>query len=1145
MGGSNALVCDKCHGSDLSGQGIAPSCATCHANPGPRSCPVGGCVASAITVKSTGLVASVVSITPAGTTPTVVKFTLKDDAGLNVDVTGAGLTGGATKNWPLSLAGYVVNSDVDAAGNLQQFRGQLGGNPGSVTYYPNITAMSLTSGTLPVAGSFQYAAGSLTQGATTCTVAAPCLCTAAAPCVYSGKVGFQAGKACTAAAPCTCTSTSPCGPALPAADGAGMLTYSGGTYTFTYGQSTYATTPQSVGVAVSGLQGATTCTAAAPCTCTLAAPCTCTAAVPCNISVPNAFPPASFPAVTTGTRTFGHQGTVACTPDNVCTCTVANPCTADLLSNVQTLWIAAFRKENLTNSDDGDAYRAVNFQYNFASATGAAVAAGREIVKDANCNACHDGFRAKASVAATFHSGARIAGTYCNICHYDQRGSSAAFAGGATVTTGNAEARNFVHRIHFAEKLTQITSGTQTKGYQGETACGTGLPTGTPPVTVPVCTCTVANPCSLVTFHGIEATFPQDVRNCDGCHGGAAQGSQHLTNPSRSACGSCHDAVSFVSPAAAGTTVHGAKNALLPSGAANPLYPAGTAYADDSSCASCHGPAAAYPVASFHFAVLRPDSIATYFWPNQTSFTAGTGWTQGATICTDAAPCTCTAASACVKAGTSANTNASYIAAANALPTGVDRITYQIQSASLNASRNPVVVFKFQQNGTDVVFQANTNPELMANFVGAPSIYFVYAAPQDGIAAPSDFNGSASAYLKDLWKGNLTVTVQKTSGTDATTAFTGKNAAGATVTTNCSGANGPCVCTVRNACSSTGAKVVPGTLTGPNASGFYTATLTGSVVPAGSVMMYGGVGYSYSLSSTQPLTQIASADPTFAARFPYNATNRTGGISVPAPDVYIPVSASDVRRNIVTTARCNSCHAQLGVGPTFHAGQRNDAPTCSWCHKPNQTSNGWSASSATFIHGIHGAEARGSVDFLWHATCNYTSPVSYQAPNGTCTTDGTNTGTVVAPKTYGPEVGYPGYLADCEQCHVAGAFSFANADSKAEAPNMLWSTVGAGTYAAAPAQNPAVALAVNYGLGYAINNYTGDIVNADATTLVSSPLAAACSSCHADANAAAHITAAGGTLYTARGAGFVAAQEGCLDCHGAGKGIVGIDSVHQ
>lgn len=71
-----------------------------------------------------------------------------------------------------------------------------------------------------------------------------------------------------------------------------------------------------------------------------------------------------------------------------------------------------------------------------------------------------------------------------------------------------------------------------------------------------------------------EITYPQDPRNCDNCHEGTvaaskpAQSSVYYTNPSRAACGSCHDDLNWETGA---------------------NHPAG-AQLDDKACATCHVP---------------------------------------------------------------------------------------------------------------------------------------------------------------------------------------------------------------------------------------------------------------------------------------------------------------------------------------------------------------------------------------------------------------------------------------------------------------------------------------------------------------------------------------------------------------------------
>ena len=200
--------------------------------------------------------------------------------------------------------------------------------------------------------------------------------------------------------------------------------------------------------------------------------------------------------------------------------------------------------------------------------------------------------------------------------------------------------------------------------------------------------------------------------------------------------------------------------------------------------------------------------------------------------------------------------------------------------------------------------------------MGSPSVYFVFSVPQDGIAAPADFNATVNGYLRSLWNG--------------TSSGAGK-----------------------------------GTLTGPDADGYYTATLTGVTIPASAKMLTGGLGYSYSVINTLPLTQtnLANypvADATATSGLTAGMPNKTGGLIVIAPNAQKVATGFTGRRAIVEDARCNKCHQELGTftEDAFHAGQRNDGTTCAWCHRPNQTSSGWSADSTSFIHAIHAGSKR-------------------------------------------------------------------------------------------------------------------------------------------------------------------------------------------
>ncbi len=446
------------------------------------------------------------------------------------------------------------------------------------------------------------------------------------------------------------------------------------------------------------------------------------------------------------------------------------------------------------------------------------------------------------------------------------------------------------------------------------------------------------------------------------------------------------------------------------------------------------------------------------------------------------------------------NTNASSIASVKSnLPAGASQVTWDLNSVTLNASAQPVFKFRFLKDGSPVVFNtysATGKTELMDNFVGGPSVYLAFAVPQDGITAPADWNATVSTYLKNVWRG------------------TGKNDDGTNM-------------------SATAA----GTLTFDAASAYYTLTLTGVKIPTTARMMIGGIGYTYGLLTTQPLTQ------TNVAGFAYTTATKVGGLSVPAPNVSKLVSgtlpagftAATSRRVIVENARCNACHLALGVftAKTFHAGQRNDAATCTFCHNVNRVNSGWGVNIKEAVHSIHASGKRVN-KFSWEAS---------------------------AGDTYWT-VGYPGVLNNCEQCHVPGSYDFSNATNAAAVPNLLWTTVATGTVPtpvnvvvtgneAIPGTywSPFVTAGAAYGNGYTTNfatTSTTPYVDAAATTLVSSPIASACASCHDTPTAIAHIKGNAGHFYDSRtvAGSMVANPEACLVCHGTGK-VADIKSVHM
>jgi len=346
----------------------------------------------------------------------------------------------------------------------------------------------------------------------------------------------------------------------------------------------------------------------------------------------------------------------------------------------------------------------------------------------------------------------------------------------------------------------------------------------------------------------------------------------------------------------------------------------------------------------------------------------------------------------------------------------------------------------------------------------------VFAVPQDGVTQPADFNGSVSGYLKNIWNGTAT-------GSGA------------------------------------------GTLSAPDANGFYTVTLTGVTIPDNAVMLTGGLGFSYSVVNTLPLTQANLANYPVSPS-PIGQANEIGGLIVIAPTLQKVATGYTGRRDIVEDARCNKCHQELGAFTTdaFHGGQRNDATTCSWCHNPNRTSSGWSADSTSFIHAIHGSAKR-TTNFNWHAD---------SATEGFW------------------QVTFPGVLKDCETCHLPGSYYFFKQDNTPLPDTVVASRlhrgVATGTLSSTFSTSPYVTPGTNYGVNFSFNAVDGSTTPAAGTTLVNSPIATACFACHDSTQARAHMQSNGGSIYASRSAAL-ATTETCLVCHDRGR-IADIKAMH-
>ncbi len=216
-----------------------------------------------------------------------------------------------------------------------------------------------------------------------------------------------------------------------------------------------------------------------------------------------------------------------------------------------------------------------------------------EVVVDANCNQCHGAVQA--------HGGYRTGVRICVTCHTWQNADPdtidpAAMAGATPATDPNPlELGRLVHRIHRGKNLPTLYTAAATQA--NATRANIALPFN-PARNVPL----AGQKYSIIGYQQRELVFgaavtrtdngqpakllatgvryPQDLRNCDRCHGAAAQGGEHLARISRRTCQGCHPDVWY------GTGTPDAVHFAHPGGP----------QADDTQCVGCHLPTPAKPV---------------------------------------------------------------------------------------------------------------------------------------------------------------------------------------------------------------------------------------------------------------------------------------------------------------------------------------------------------------------------------------------------------------------------------------------------------------------------------------------------------------------------------------------------------------------
>jgi OmcA/MtrC family decaheme c-type cytochrome len=186
--------------------------------------------------------------------------------------------------------------------------------------------------------------------------------------------------------------------------------------------------------------------------------------------------------------------------------------------------IGIYGSRDLTAFDLGTNYASTTF--NFVP-SGTPVTHVHDQIRTPSCNTCHDQLSA--------HGGSRRGVELCVLCHTPQT---------TDPDTGNTlDLKVMVHKIHMGSSLPSVQS---------------------------------AIPYQIIGFNNTvndwsTVVYPADVRRCETCHSattGATQYTVYLTQPSRAACGACHDDVNF---------------------ATGNNHPGGP-QPDDSQCSLCHIP---------------------------------------------------------------------------------------------------------------------------------------------------------------------------------------------------------------------------------------------------------------------------------------------------------------------------------------------------------------------------------------------------------------------------------------------------------------------------------------------------------------------------------------------------------------------------
>jgi OmcA/MtrC family decaheme c-type cytochrome len=263
--------------------------------------------------------------------------------------------------------------------------------------------------------------------------------------------------------------------------------------------------------------------------------------------------------------TYGPGGgTYRSMGDGVYQYTMALKLPANFEAN-STTTLGMWASRNLLDFDMGVANS--NAVLDFVPSGAASVTQVRDIVTTKACNQCHDPLGAHGLPPTDFD---RREVRICILCHTADK---------TNPETGNTiDEKVFIHKLHMGANLPSVSGKSlNVLGFSGIAATtSTGaqrdpVPSGYDPTNL-MSVGLGGKPYQIIvtsedeTFDASTIVWPQDVRNCTTCHQGGTQSDNWKTNPSRAACGSCHDDVNFDT----------GKNH------------AGGVQVDDTKCSGCH-----------------------------------------------------------------------------------------------------------------------------------------------------------------------------------------------------------------------------------------------------------------------------------------------------------------------------------------------------------------------------------------------------------------------------------------------------------------------------------------------------------------------------------------------------------------------------